>query len=70
MINEEIAWLQGVSANVSNSTNMSELQNAMCNSRMPLKPHVMDIKGNDLFHFINGGFDLNANRGFSIWVLN
>lgn len=46
MINGEIAWIQGVSASVSKSTNISELQNAMCNSRMPLKPYVMDIKGN------------------------
>ena len=60
MINAEIARLQGVSANVTVASNISELHHALGRERMSTKPDVMNIDGNGFALAEIGGFNLNA----------
>jgi hypothetical protein len=70
MIIGEIAWLQGVSANVSNSTNIYPSCKIQCVTAEYRSSRMLWTLKVTLSHCSSDGFDLNANRGFSIWILN
>lgn len=58
-LNNEIARLQGISANVSAANNMTELKAALGRDRISPGPHVMNIDGNGFALAVTGGFRLN-----------